>query len=778
MRSVLVLSSVTVHRKFTFLSAIFLLLSVYADKVQAKNIKEEFAMKSKQLLAGLLCLSLAASGGSILPTAVQAASTIAIDPVQFIGDYQCEVHEDHVELLNYIGTDAVVDVPLQMNGLPLTVIREHAFAGRDVTAVTLPECVSAIGEQAFYGCSLLESVNIPEGVTAIKKETFCNCLSLQDITFPSTLTVIGEHAFYHCAINSLELPEGIIELKEGAFDNCSALTEVSLPKSLTAIGDSVFMATALKNITIPENVQTIGEWALPSSLAILTINSPDTEIIVNSIPTIPQSCLIYAPANSKAEEFAKQWGFTFFTKNGTPISPPSEQIPGDVTGDFALGVDDVVMLYKYLHNTGTLTFPNNGDVNEDGVINISDLALQKKLLLKKMSYEPVQPFSAINLSKDVKAETVEGKAADDAFVLAQTAFAVNLLQETADEDNTLISPYSVMQALAMTANGARNQTLTNMETTLGTPIDELNAYLYTQRTSQPDTEKCKLSTANSIWMRDDENLYINPEFLQINANYYNADAFKAPFDASTVKDVNNWVKESTDNMIPKLLYEEPGDNVMLYLINAVAFDAKWKYPYKTLNQVCESTFTAADGTEQDAEFLCDEEYYYLSDDHAEGFLKYYADDRYAFAALLPEEGMTVTDYIQTLTPESLHETLANPERKTLYTEMPKFSYDYSIELNQPLFNMGMTDAFISEGDFSGIGNYGYGDFYISKVSHKTFIEVGEAGTKAAAVTAVEMAPDCAPGPEYKIDLNRPFVYCIVDTETTLPIFIGTVMSVS
>ena len=379
------------------------------------------------------------------------------------------MYEDHAELLNYIGNDSVVDVSSQMNRLPLTVIREHAF--------------------------------------------------------------------YHCAMTTLTLLEGITELKEGAFANCSALTEVSFPESLTVIEDSIFMATALDIISIPANVQTIGEWALPSSLTLPSIHLTDTEIVVSSIPTLPQSCMIYAPADSKAEAFTKQWGFTFFPQNDDPISPPSGLIAGDVTGDYALGIDDVVMLYKYLHHSDALTFPGNGDINGDSLINVSDLALQKKMLLRTNSDdpEPVPNLQTVSLTKDVTAEDVEDNAADDAFVLAQTAFAVTLLQKTADQDNTLISPYSVMQALAMTANGAREQTLTNMETTLGTPIDALNAYLYTQRTSQPDTEECKLSTANSIWMRDDENLHVDPEFLQINANYYGADAFKSPFDASTVK---------------------------------------------------------------------------------------------------------------------------------------------------------------------------------------------------------------------------------------------------
>ncbi|MDE5564181.1 MAG: serpin family protein, partial [Oscillospiraceae bacterium] len=392
---------------------------------------------------------------------------------------------------------------------------------------------------------------------------------------------------------------------------------------------------------------------------------------------------------------------------------------------------------------------------------------------------PVQ-MNATNLMKDASSDFVVGAEADDAFILGQTKFALSLLQNTAEENvNTLVSPYSVVQALGMTANGAAGDTKTEMEQTIGSmAIENLNKYLYTQRMEQPNNENCKLTTANSIWFRDDaERITVNPAFLQTNANYYQADAFAAPFDQTTVNDINTWVDSNTDHMIPKLLEELRDENVMC-LINAVVFDAKWEEPFYE-EYVYERDFTAYNSTVQTAEMMHGDSYYYLQDEHAEGFYKYYEGGRYAFAALLPEEGMTVTEYIQGLTPESLHETLANPIGTKVNFGIPKFSYDYEISLVEPLAMMGMSTAFGEDADFSKMAETASGALFIGDVRHKTHIDVFEEGTKAAAVTGVIMN-DCtaAPIPPKKVVLDRPFVYCIVDTETSLPIFIGTLMEMT
>jgi len=467
---------------------------------------------------------------------------------------------------------------------------------------------------------------------------------------------------------------------------------------------------------------------------------------------------------------------------------------GDVTQDGRIDIMDVILVNKSVFGRETLTDAQiqAADVNKNQKVDTSDSLLMMQYIVKLIedfdgdsSKLKLSEFVK-NLSESVKSESVEGAEADEAFISGQTKFYLELFQNAEKEsegENMLISPYSVVQALGMTANGADGQTKSEMEQVIGSmEIEKLNPYLYTQRINQPNTEKCKLSTANSIWYRNDENrLQVSKDFLQVNADYYGADAFSAPFDNSTVKDINDWVNYRTDSMIPELLDEIGADTVM-YLINAVAFDAKWQSPYSEWS-VSERDFTTEDGTIQKAQMMYynekEPEYQYLEDENAIGFYKNYEGGRYAFAAMLPNEDVSVSDYIAGLTPDSLYETLSNPTMIDVHTVIPKFSYDYDIDLAQnALKSMGMTEAFIPyRADFTKMAN---GDgLHISRVLHKTHIEVSEGGTKAAAVTAVEVK-DTAElyVPEYKeVVLDRPFVYYIVDMETHLPVFMGTVMTV-
>lgn len=446
----------------------------------------------------------------------------------------------------------------------------------------------------------------------------------------------------------------------------------------------------------------------------------------------------------------------------------SSSVAGDVNGDGEFGVADLVRLNSWLHSAKPLENPENADLNGDGDVNVFDLAIMRKKLIKSID---LQLPTSVNLSAEYSAQKAEGAAADAEFILAQTKFSIDLLKNLVKEDeNTFISPYSVMQALAMTTNGAAGDTRSEMENTLGgIPIEKLNAYLLTQRASQPLSDECKLTTANSVWARNDFG-EITPEFLQKVKTYYDADFFKAPFDKTTTKDVNNWVNIHTDGMIKEIIDEIPED-VVTYLINAVTFDAKWDDIYTT-DQVGKGKFTAYDGTVQTAETMYSTEHIYLEDENATGFMKPYEGGRYAFAALLPKEGMTVTEYINTLTSESLNKTFANRTNEAVITSLPKFRYDYSNDLSEILKAMGMENAFTSKADFT---NMTTSPVAIGSVIHKTHIDVFEEGTKAAAVTSVAMCGSALI--EKSVYLNRPFVYAIVDTQTNLPIFIGTLSSV-
>ena len=361
-----------------------------------------------------------------------------------------------------------------------------------------------------------------------------------------------------------------------------------------------------------------------------------------------------------------------------------------------------------------------------------------------------------------------------------TDFAIRLFKQTnEDGKNTLISPLSVLCALAMTANGADGETREQMEAVLGMSVEELNLYLYSYMNSLPQSEKCKLSLANSIWFTEDSRFTATQNFLQTNADYYGADIYEAPFDKQTLKDINNWVKQETDGMIPRILEDIPQAAVM-YLINALAFEAEWTKIYEK-NQVHDRTFTKEDGTKQDVELMYSTEGKYLEDENATGFIKYYKGGKYAFVALLPNEGVTVSEYINSLDGASLNALLANAEARTVETAIPKFETEYDTEMSDILQAMGISDAFnVTLADFSNLGESTEGNIYVNSVIHKTYIQVGEKGTKAGAVTVVEMNDGAAGPPDEvkQVYLDRPFVYMLIDCENNIPFFIGTMKDVN
>lgn len=380
----------------------------------------------------------------------------------------------------------------------------------------------------------------------------------------------------------------------------------------------------------------------------------------------------------------------------------------------------------------------------------------------------------------IKPQTLIGEPVSIAGKISvkSTDFAVRLFQAIPSADsNTMISPMSVLYALSMTANGAKGETLAQMEDVFGMSVDELNSYLKAYMESLPEGDKYKLSIVNSIWFTDDERVTVERSFLQTNADYYGADVFKVPFDNTALESINSWVENNTDGMIQNILDKISEDDVM-YLINAMAFDAKWKEIYKGF-QIQDGIFTMEDGTKQNAEMMHSEEYLYLDDKNATGFIKPYADFKYAFVALLPNEGISVAEYISTMTGANLASLLANPQQTTVQVVMPKFKSEHSVEMSEILSVMGMKNAFdMKAADFSNLGTFTVDNIFISRVIHKTLIVVDEKGTKAGSSTVVEAETGAALIEDVKeVVLNRPFVYMIIDCEANLPLFIGTMMDV-
>ena len=389
---------------------------------------------------------------------------------------------------------------------------------------------------------------------------------------------------------------------------------------------------------------------------------------------------------------------------------------------------------------------------------------------------------AADLMEGVVAQSVDVNINIKDYSAEISDFAVKLFKESdrgaTEETNTLVSPLSVLLALSMTSNGAKGETLAQIQEVLGLSPDILNryAFAYMQAVAERPDYAGSLQIANSIWFKTNSKFNVNPDFLQLNADYYDAEIYAAPFDASTPIDINNWVNGKTNGMIPKIVDKISKDTVM-YLINALAFDAEWQDIYKE-TQIKDEVFRTAVGEEIKIPFLHSKENTYIEDENAVGVIKYYKGKRYAFAAILPNESMTPEEYLASLSGEHLSEMLAAKQTCEVNTWIPKFKTEYSVEMKEILSSMGMVMPFDKkEAEFEGLGTCADGsNIYISSVLHKTFIQVDEKGTKAGAATIVSVLLDGAdlrekPKPK-EVYLTRPFIYMLIDCETNTPFFIG------
>lgn len=353
-------------------------------------------------------------------------------------------------------------------------------------------------------------------------------------------------------------------------------------------------------------------------------------------------------------------------------------------------------------------------------------------------------------------------------------FALDLLRENAGEKNALVSPLSVLSALALAENGAGGETLTQMEQATNMEADELTDLLQAYGAL---TENGPLGVANSVWLRDTGGLTVEDDFLATCSERLGAQVFSAPFDDSTVDDVNAWVSEKTDGMIPHML-SQLSDGAQVLLVNALAFEGGWEDPFDSA-LVSPDTFTCEDGTEQDVQMMHSAEDGYLEGELATGFIKPYEGYDYAFVGLLPAEGVSVDALLASLDDDALEELLTPVEGAAAEVGLPKFTASHEADLTGALRSLGMTDAFdAARADFSRIGSSEQGPLYVGGVLHKTFIDVNEEGTRAAAATTVTMDGGAAPGDpvEYhEVILDRPFVYLIVDLRCGLPVFVGTYM---
>ena len=342
-------------------------------------------------------------------------------------------------------------------------------------------------------------------------------------------------------------------------------------------------------------------------------------------------------------------------------------------------------------------------------------------------------------------------------------------------ENVLLSPYSIDEALGMTAHGAAGTTRTEMEKVMGgdVKLEHISPSLCFLTNQMEKDEEVSWNVANSIWINSENQVLtgLSRSYLDEVGKYYSPEIYSLPFDEAAGDEINAWVNHNTDGMIQKIIDGRPDGS--MHLINAVAFDGEWAVEYEETAVHEDQDFTNADGSVSKVNMLSSEESSYFELNKGLGFIKYYKGYNYAFVGILPPEGQTAEDYIRSLTDANadLSKAFLDAKSGTVHAKMPEFETEYGNELSEELQAAGMASAFSPSADFSNFN--GSGGLSISSVIHKTYIDVNRKGTRAAAVTDVAIKETAIEMDEpVIITLDRPFVYAIVDGYTGTPLFLG------
>ncbi len=357
-------------------------------------------------------------------------------------------------------------------------------------------------------------------------------------------------------------------------------------------------------------------------------------------------------------------------------------------------------------------------------------------------------------------------------------FSSAFIQESHDylkDKNYMVSPYSVEIALSMLREGAKGKTL-----------EELNAVV-PERSIKTLTVKNRVNVANAIFIKDRYKDDMLPSYMEVLDQKYNADVIVDPF-KSPAK-INNWVKQETNGMIPKIL-ESMAPDFVLGVANAVAMEEKWKEEFECERTV-EYSFTKADGKEFKTSMMFhsyqEDASYYESDQMQAVILPYTTYNRNTgkkakqgeqldFIGIIPND---IDDYVSNFTLDDMKEIVDNSQLATEDYEVSvglprfEFSFDYGDDFKSALMGMGIKKLFSRSCDLSGIIQNENG-IHVSDAIHKTYVKVDESGTKAAAVTYFGTKENTVRESGASIVFEKPFVFIIKDHASNEILFFGTV----
>ena len=381
----------------------------------------------------------------------------------------------------------------------------------------------------------------------------------------------------------------------------------------------------------------------------------------------------------------------------------------------------------------------------------------------------------------IKELPVSEKAAsiDTKLVSANTKFGFNLFSQLLVEDNKkniFVSPSSIAFALAMTYNGADGSTKKAMAKALelqGMNLQQINSsYAQLKASLENPDPQVRLNIANSLWA--EQNTSLKPDFIQNNQDFYQAKVTNLNFaDAEASSTINNWVKENTQGKIEKIVDKIDPEQV-LFLLNAIYFKGSWTTEFDQ-DKTAEFPFYLSSGVEKQHPMMSQSgDYKYYENEKFQAVSLPYGDGRVSFYVFLPKQNSNLESFHENLNAANWEKWMSQFAKREGSVRLPRFKMDYEATLNDALSALGMEEAFTSSANFSEMGN----NLKISQVKHKTFVEVNEEGTEAAATTSVGIELTSAQLPSQKpfeMIVNRPFFCTIRDNQTGTVLFMGSIV---
>ncbi|MDH7603767.1 MAG: serpin family protein [Melioribacter sp.] len=363
------------------------------------------------------------------------------------------------------------------------------------------------------------------------------------------------------------------------------------------------------------------------------------------------------------------------------------------------------------------------------------------------------------------------------IVNSSTQFGFNLIKEISKNEinkNIIISPLSVSTALGMVLNGASDETYDQMKTALGFSdfkFDDINkSYQSLDSLLKYIDENVIFNSANSIWHHNE--FSVEQNFIEINKKYFNAEVNKIDFSNPVAKDIiNNWVKEATNSKIPQII-DKINPEIVMFLINTIYFKGNWQYRFDK-NSTREDIFYIDENNTVTCQMMSQKnQFNFYHDENIEAVELPYGNSSFNMMIILPSLNKKVDDVISMMNTDNFDFIKNKFVKKEITIMLPKFKLEYTKTLNDALMNLGMKDAFMPErANFSKISRLK--NLFISEVIHKTFIEVNEEGTEAAAVTSIGVGVTSI-GNYFKVD--RPFLFLIYEKNTNTILFIGKVIN--